>query len=230
MKPHQYLTGVSVTALGLGNRLIIRALKPHVKITRQQVGGSIGLGLFFSPVLARPIARYAPTTFTVVLVLWVVVAVAVGNTKAATKLAEADKEAREKAAKEKAAKNEAKADGRKEVSPETEQDEADDQDDDLQDAPADADLYALVRHVAAQSDQGTAAHLPDLLAEGQQRGMFEGWEQTDLKAHLAALGAPLVEGKKLTFGGRQRNRQAVLLEGLPESDPGTVPVVVQKAA
>ncbi|MFJ2866373.1 hypothetical protein [Kitasatospora sp. NPDC087314] len=226
MKLRRYLEGVSVTAFGLGNRLIIRAVRPHVEkvtITRQQVGGALALGLFFSPVLARPAARYAPTTVTVLLVLWVVVAVVVGNTEAAAELAEADQAAKEKAAK-------AKAGSQEEVSAEAGPDDSDDQDDELQDAPADADLYALVRYVAAMSDQGTAAHLPDLLAEGQKRRLFGGWEQGDLKAHLAALNAPLVEGKKLTFGGRQRNRQAVLLDGLPEGTPGTVPAVVQPAA
>jgi hypothetical protein len=83
---HPYLGGISLTALGLGNRLIIRTLKPHaskVRVTRQQVWGAVGLAAFLSPVLARPVARYAPTTLTVLLVLWVVVAVVLGNTDAA---------------------------------------------------------------------------------------------------------------------------------------------------
>ncbi|MEV7354414.1 hypothetical protein [Kitasatospora sp. NPDC091276] len=229
---HPYLGGISLTALGLGNRLIIRAVRPHaarLKVTKQQVGGALGLAVFFSPVLARPVARYAPTTITVVLVLWVVVAVVVGNTKAAVELAEADTKAREEAAEGKAARTAKSRSGASaEASAEAEPDYADDQEDEPQDPPADADLYALIRHVAAQSDQGTAAHLPDLLTEGQHRGWFGGWEQADLWAHLEALGAHLVKGKKLTFDGRQRNRQAVLLEGLPESDPGTVPAVLQK--
>ncbi|MGW3183852.1 hypothetical protein ACWDD9_31745 [Kitasatospora sp. NPDC001119] len=238
-----YLKGANLTALGLGTRLIIRAARPHaakLKVTKQQVGGAIGLGLFFSPVLARPVARYAPTTITVLLVLWVIVAVSVGNTKAAADLAAADEEAREKAAEEKAAKKaaaKASPDAKAEsASPSAgtpspaEPDGAGAPADEPQDAPADADLYALVRHVAAMSDQGTAAHLPDLLAEGQKRGLFGGWEQADLKDHLEALGAPVVEGKKLTFDGRQRNRQAVLLKGLPERAPGTVPAVLQKTA
>ncbi|MFD8785968.1 hypothetical protein [Kitasatospora sp. NPDC059599] len=214
MKLHRYLEGVSVTAFGLGNRLIIRAVRPHVEkvtITRQQVGGALALGLFFSPVLARPVARYAPTTVTVLLVLWVVVAVVVGNTEAAAELAEADQAAKEKAAK---------------AGP----DDSDDQDDELQDAPAEADLYALVRYVAGMSDQGTAAHLSQVLEEGQGRGLFGHWKVPDLRAHLEGLGVALVEGKKLTFNGRQRNRLAVLLDALPEAAPGTVPAVAQKAA
>jgi hypothetical protein len=101
--------------------------------------------------------------------------------------------------------------------------------DEPQEAPADATLYALIRHTADLSDQGTAAHLDDVLAEGQKRGLLGGWEKADLKEHLAALGAPLVEGKKLTFGGRQRNRQAVLLKGLPEADPAPVPALTSRA-
>ncbi|MFJ9607023.1 hypothetical protein ACIRS1_11855 [Kitasatospora sp. NPDC101176] len=224
MKPRQYLAGVSVTALGLGNRLIIRTLRPHISITRQQVGGALGLGLFFSPVLARPVARYAPTTITVLLVLWVVVAVVVGNTEAAAELAKADAERRAKAAADKARK--AKAGDRAACGGEPDADQADE----LQDAPADADLYALIRYVAQMSDQGTAAHLSHVLEEGQARGLFEGWQVPDLRAHLAGLGVALVDGKKLTFNGRQRNRLAVAVDALPEAAPGTVPAVVQDAA
>ncbi|MFF4813262.1 hypothetical protein ACFY2K_01620 [Kitasatospora sp. NPDC001309] len=226
MKLHRYLEGVSVTAFGLGNRLIIRAVRPHVEkvtITRQQVGGALALGLFLSPVLARPVARYAPTTVTVLLVLWVVVAVVVGNTEAAAELAEADQAAKEKPAK-------AKAEEQEEAAAKAGPDDSDDQDDELQDAPAEADLYALVRYVAGMSDQGTAAHLSHVLEEGQARGLFGGWKIPDLRGHLEGLGVGLVEGKKLTFNGRQRNRLAVLLDALPEAAPGTVPAVAQKAA
>ncbi|MGA5818825.1 hypothetical protein ACPC54_13330 [Kitasatospora sp. NPDC094028] len=209
MKLHHYLEGISLTAFGAGNRRIIRALRPHaskIKVTRQQAGGALALTVFFSPVLARPVARYAPTVITVALVLWVVVAVVVGNTTSP------DTES---------ATDDALANASAEAGP----DDSEDQDDELQDAPSDATLYALIRYVAGMSDQGTAAHLPDLLAEGQKRGLFSGWEQADLKAHLTTCGAPLVEGKKLTFGGRQRNRQAVLLEGLPEADPAPGPTL-----
>ena len=109
-------------------------------------------------------------------------------------------------------------------------DDADEPEVELQEPPADSTLYALIRHVAALSDQGTAAHRPDLLDEGQKRGLFASWDQADLKAHLTALGAPLVEGKKLTFEGRQRNRQAVLLDGLPAADPAPVPAPTRGAA
>ncbi|KJS56306.1 hypothetical protein VM98_07765 [Streptomyces rubellomurinus subsp. indigoferus] len=214
MKLHRYLEGVSLTAFGAGNRRIIRAVRPHAKkarLTRQQVGGGLALLAFFSPVLAHPVARYAPTTITVVLVLWVVVAVVVGNTSP-----DAESEADDQAL----------ADASGEAGP----DDAEDQDDELQDAPADADLYALVRYVAGMSDQGTAAHLSHVLEEGQARDLFGGWKVPDLRAHLEGLGVALVEGKKLTFNGRQRNRLAVLLNALPDTAPGTVPAVVRKAA
>lgn len=231
MKPLRYLEGVSLTAFGLGNRLIIRVIRPHVKVTRQQVGGALGLGLFFSPVLARPVARYAPTTIAVVVVLWVIIAVAIGNTKAADELAKADKATREKAAREKAAmKAKASSGAKTEDSEEASSEEGDDQGDEPQDAPSDADLYALIRYVAGMSDQGTAAHLSHVLEEGQARGLFEAWTVSDLRAHLEDLGVALVEGKKLTFNGRQRNRLAVQLDALPESAPGTVPAVLQKTS
>ncbi|GAA2129868.1 hypothetical protein GCM10009760_01610 [Kitasatospora kazusensis] len=215
MKPHRYLEGISLTAFGAGNRRMIRAVRPHagkVRLTRQQLGGGLALLAFFSPVLARPVARYAPTAITVALVLWVVVAVVVGNTASPGTESGADGEA--------LAGTWAEA-GR---------DGCDGQDDELQDAPADADLYALIRYVAGMSDQGTAAHLSHVLEEGQARGLFGGWKIPDLRARLEGLGVALVEGKKLTFNGRQRNRLAVLLEALPESAPGTVPAVLHKAA
>ncbi|MFD8701741.1 hypothetical protein ACFV1W_03830 [Kitasatospora sp. NPDC059648] len=227
MKPRQYLAGVSVTAFGLGNRLIIRTIRPRakdIKVTRQQVGGALALGLFFAPVLARPVARYAPTTITVLLVLWVVVAVVAGNTAAAAELAMADAEKRAEGAADKAKK--AKAGDRAETGEPAEAEQADE----LQDAPADADLYALIRYVAQMSDQGTAAHLSHVLEEGHARGLFGGWQLPDLRAHLEGLGVALVEGKKLTFNGRQRNRLAVAVDALPETAPGTVPAVAQDAA
>lgn len=88
--------------------------------------------------------------------------------------------------------------------------------------PPEAVLLDLIREVAALSDQGTAAHLQHLLEIGQQRGHFGGWTLADLKDHLAELRLTVVDGKKLTFGGRQRNRQAVLL-------PELIPAVLQKA-
>ncbi|MFJ6382982.1 hypothetical protein ACIQI7_23640 [Kitasatospora sp. NPDC092039] len=235
MKPHHYLEGASLTALGRGNRLIIRAIRPHtakLKVTRQQIGGALALAAFLSPVLARPVARYAPTTITVLLVLWVVAAVAVGNTKAAAELAQADEAAHDKAAGKKPAENAAArkdGDSAETASP-SEQDDAGVQADEPQDTPADADLYALVRYVAEMSDQGTAAHLSHVLEEGQARGFFEGWAVADLRAHLESLGVALIEGKKLTFNGRPRNRLAVALDALPETAPGAVPAVLRKAA
>ncbi|MFI6153309.1 hypothetical protein ACIBCA_11495 [Kitasatospora sp. NPDC051170] len=201
---------MSLTAFGAGNRRIIRAVRPHaakVRFTKQQVGGAVALLAFLSPALARPVARYAPTVVTVALVLWVVVAVVVGNAALSADAAADDQ-----------------------ALAEVEQDDSEDQDDELQAAPADADLFALVRYIAGMSDQGTAAHLSHVLDEGQARGLFEGWKVADLRAHLEGLGVALVEGKKLTFNGRQRNRLAVLLEALPESAPGTLPAVARKAA
>ncbi|MEV7935268.1 hypothetical protein AB0O82_03915 [Kitasatospora sp. NPDC088264] len=214
MKLHRYLEGVSLTAFGAGNRRIIRTVRPHigkVRLTKQQVGVAVAVLAFLSPALARPAARYAPTVITVALVLWVVVAVVVGNASP-----DADS----------AVDDQALAD----VSTEAGPDDGEDQGDELQDAPVDADLFALIRYVAGMSDQGTAAHLSHVLKEGQARALFGGWKVPDLKAHLEDLGVALVEGKKLTFNGRQRNRLAVLLDALPESAPGTVPTVAQKAA
>lgn len=89
--------------------------------------------------------------------------------------------------------------------------------------PPPAVVLDLIREVAALSDQGTAAHLQQLLEVGQQRGHFGGWTLADLKDHLVELRLTVVDGKKLTFDGRQRNRQAVLL-------PEPAPVALQKAA
>lgn len=100
----------------------------------------------------------------------------------------------------------------------------------LQDAPADEVLYALIRHVAGLSDQGTAAHLQQLLEEGQKRGLLGGWDVAALKAHLAEeLRLPVTELKQ-TFSRRQRVRLGVWLRDLPEAAPAAVPVVVRKVA
>lgn len=106
----------------------------------------------------------------------------------------------------------------------------DDQDDEIQDAPADATLYALIRHVAGFTKQGTAAHLSQVLEEGEKRGLLGGWEVEDLREHLTALGVPVVEKKKLTVGGLDRTRMAVLLAALPADDPAPVPAVASDAA
>lgn len=106
----------------------------------------------------------------------------------------------------------------------------DDADEWIQDSPPEAVLWALIRHTAALTKQGTAAHLQAVLDEGQRRGEFGDWTVADLAEELASYGVPVVEGKKLTVGGRDRNRKAVLLEALPEADPAPFPVLVQSAA
>ena len=165
--------------------------------TWKHVGGAAGVTYLLWPTVdkaLREVRPVLPTVLTVASVVWLVIAMVIGSSEAGVKPAP--------------------------DSPDAEQLDDDGQpDEELQDPPADATLYELIRQVAKRSDQGTAAHLPDLLDEGRRRGLFGGWEQADLKAHLTALGAPLVEGKKLTFGGLQRNRQAVLLDGLPEAAP-----------
>jgi len=91
-------------------------------------------------------------------------------------------------------------------------------------------LLALIRHVAATSDQGTAAHLQQVLEEGRQRGLFGGWAMADLRAHLTEdLGLPVAELKQ-TFRRRQRVRLGVWLRDLPEVDPAPVPAVLKRAA
>jgi hypothetical protein len=99
----------------------------------------------------------------------------------------------------------------------------------IQDSPDEAVLWALIRHTAALTKQGTAAHLQAVLDEGQRRGEFGDWTVADLAEELASYGVPVVEGKKLTVGGRDRNRKAVLLAALPEADPAPVPAIVQGA-
>ncbi|MCZ0207919.1 hypothetical protein OZK63_21130 [Streptomyces sp. UMAF16] len=100
-------------------------------------------------------------------------------------------------------------------------------------APADAEepceplaldtLSAVVRRVAGDR-QG--AHLADLLAEPE----LTGWEQSDLKATITALGVP-VEEFKLRFSGRQRVRDGVRLRDLPPpAAPGPAPTAAPAPA
>jgi hypothetical protein len=109
-------------------------------------------------------------------------------------------------------------------------DAPDDADEWIQDSPPEDVLWALIRHTAALTKQGTAAHLQAVLDEGQRRGQFGDWTVADLAEELASYGVPVVEGKKLTVGGKDRNRKAVLLATLPEAEPAPVPVLVQPAA
>jgi len=152
------------------------------------------------------VGAWLPTTVTVSVLLWVLAALIAGQAQPET---------------------DAAAETQPEAPPAGPA--AEDDGEWIDEAPAPAVLFALIRHVAATSDQGTAAHLPDLLAEGQRRGLFGDWKQPDLKDYLLEIGAPFEEKKKLTFRGRQRTRQAVLLKGLPEADPAPVPAVLQKA-
>lgn len=196
----RYLEGVSLPAFARGNRRIIAAVKSRTEVT---VTWKHAAGTAGAVLFFWPVVgKWVPTMVTVTVVLWVVTAVVVGSA-AGHPQAAADTPTADQAAEQEA---------------------------EPQEAPAAEVLYALIRHTAARSDQGTAAHLDDVLAEGHKRGLLGGWEKADLKEHLTALGAPLVEGKKLTFGGRQRNRQAVLLEGLPEADPAPVPALTARAA
>jgi hypothetical protein len=106
----------------------------------------------------------------------------------------------------------------------------DDADEWIQDSPPEAVLWALIRHTAALTKQGTAAHLQAVLDEARKRGEMTDWTVSDLAEELASYGVPVAEQKKLTVGGRQYNRTAVLLSALPEADPAPVPAIVQPAA
>ncbi|MFH8380656.1 hypothetical protein ACH4E7_06900 [Kitasatospora sp. NPDC018058] len=99
----------------------------------------------------------------------------------------------------------------------------------IQESPAPEVLWALIRHTAGLTKQGTAAHLQAILDEGQKRGEFDGWDVTELGGELEALGVRVIEKKKLTLGGKDHTRKAVLLSDLPEADPATVPAIVQGA-
>ena len=205
----RYLEGCTWAAFWRGSRVMVAKVAPHISYrpTWKHVGVAAGATYFMWPMVTKELARVRPvlpTVLTVSAVVWVVAAMVIGSSGAALKPAPGH-------------------------APDSEQLDDGQAEDEVQDPPAEATLYALIRHVAALSDQGTAAHLPNLLDEGQQRGLFAGWDQADLKAHLVDLGAPLVAGKKLTFGGRQRNRQAVLLDGLPAADPAPVPALTRGA-
>ncbi|MCG6493422.1 hypothetical protein [Kitasatospora sp. A2-31] len=105
--------------------------------------------------------------------------------------------------------------------------EPDDTDEWIQDSPPEAVLWALIRHTAALTRQGTAAHLQAVLEEGQRRGEFGDWTVADLTEELASYGVPVVGQKKLTVEGRNLNRSAVLLAALPEADSAPVPAIRQ---
>ncbi|MFB7473997.1 hypothetical protein [Kitasatospora sp. NPDC056184] len=116
------------------------------------------------------------------------------------------------------------------AAPPTAAPEPDDADEWIQDSPDEAVLWALIRHTASLTRQGTGAHLQAVLDEARKRGEMTDWKVADLTEELASYGVPVVEGKKLTVDGRNRNRMAVLLEALPEADPAPFPAIVQSAA
>jgi len=199
-----YLEGCTWAAFQRGSRVLVVTVKSKISYrpSWKHAGGAVAAVYFLWPIVRRVLPTLVTVT-TVTATGWIVAAMAIGASGAGMKSV---------------------------TSPGVEQlDGGGEPDDELQDPPADATLYALIRHVAALSDQGTAAHLDDLLAEGQRRGLFGGWEKADLKEHLGDVGAPVVEGKKLTFSGRQRVRQAVLLEGLPVAAPAPVPALTRGA-
>jgi hypothetical protein len=236
-----YLKGVNLATFAAGNRRIVAAIKarntepgpepcehpehkrpshaehcashPAAKAEQGDVkrpfvmwawraGGTAGVLWLFWPL----VGAWLPTAVTVSVLLWVLAALVAGQGHVP---AAASGEAEKGAASGQAA--------------------ADDDGEWIDEEPPLQVLLALIRHVANTSDQGTAAHLDDVLTEGQRRGLFGGWEKADLKAHLMEdLGLP-VEELKLTFRRRQRVRLGVRLKALPEAVPAPVPAVLQKA-
>ncbi|MFE6868330.1 hypothetical protein ACFVFS_17410 [Kitasatospora sp. NPDC057692] len=107
--------------------------------------------------------------------------------------------------------------------------EPDDADEWIQDSPDEGVLWALIRHTANLTKQGTAAHLQAVLDEARKRGEMTDWTVADLTEELASYGVPVVPQKKLTIEGRALNRSAVLLADLPEGHPAPFPAIVQPA-
>jgi hypothetical protein len=234
----QYLAGVSVAAFGRGNRRIIAAVKargtvappdpcahpdhkkpshaehcashpapsvatdePHpFKVWAWRLGGTAAALFFLWPL----VGKWVPTTLAATVTVWALAALIAGQEGAPA------------------------AAGSTEASSPTElAGTALDDEEWIQAAPAPDALWALIRHTAGLTKQRTAAHLQAVLEEGVKRGQFDAWTVTDLADELAALGVPVVDGKKLTVGGRDRNRMAVLLADLPQADPAPVPAVLQ---
>lgn len=164
-------------------------------------GVTIGVLVFLWPL----VGAWLPTTVSVTALLWVLAALVAGQGQPEVEAAPQQPEG-------------------------ATAEQADDDGEFIDLEPPAPVLYALVRHVAATSDQGTAAHLDDLLAEGQRRGLFGGWEKADLKAHLTEDLRLPVEELKLHFRRRQRVRLGVRLKALPEADLAPVPAVLQKTA
>lgn len=243
----ELLEGISLKAFAAGNRRIITAVKARSSVTEpdpcghpdhkkpshaehcashptpvvpadtghpfvtraKRLGGGVATVVGVLWLFWPTIHRWVPTVFAGAVTLWVIAAVVAGQERPADDTA-------------------GKTAPAPVAAPAPEDD--DQEDDEIQDAPPADTLYALIRHVAGLSDQGTAAHLSQILEEGEKRGLLGGWEVADLSDHLADLGLPVVEKKKLTFSRRQRVRSAVLLAALPEADPAPVPAVAGDAA
>lgn len=241
MRRPEILAGISVKAFGRGNRRIIAAAKargaaappdpcthpehqkpahaehcashpapaaaadkPHpFKVWAARLGGTAAALYVLWPL----VGKWIPTTLAVATTLWTLTALILGQEEAAATA----------------------ADSAEAPAPEPVAVAGQDDEEWIQAPPAPDTLWALIRHTAALTKQGTAAHLQAVLDEGQKRGEFDAWTVTDLADELAVLGVPVVEGKKLTIGGRDRNRMAVLLAALPEADPAPVPAVRQSA-
>jgi hypothetical protein len=238
------LAGASVKAVIRGNRRLLAAIKArgavaepdpcehpdHKKPTHAQhcashptpkapaddehpfvtwakrVGGAVGVLFLLWPL----VGKWLPTVAAGTVTLWVLAALIAGQERPA----EAPSGTAQPA----------------DASLPTTTSQDDDAEEFIQADPSPDVLWALVRHTAGLTKQGTAAHLSAVLEEGQRRGQFGGWRTPDLADLLASLGVPVVEGKKLTVGGRDRNRQAVLLAALPQADPAPVPAVASSAA
>jgi hypothetical protein len=239
----ELLQGVSLKAVARGNRRIISAVKARSTVAEpdpcghpdhkkpshaehcashpapqapadvaehpfvtwaKRIGSTAGVLFLLWPL----VGKWLPTAAAGGLTLWVLAALVAGQERPATSSAEKSSPAKPDDA--------SAVDGQ--------------EDDEIQDAPLAATLYALIRHVAGLTKQGTAAHLSQVLEEGERRSLLGGWEVADLSDHLTSLGVPVVEKKKLTVGGRDYTRMAVLLAALPQTDPAPVPAVASAAA
>jgi hypothetical protein len=241
-----YLAGVSLAAIGRGNRRMLAPIKAHATEKRQGHGEALatwkerrakareikdpeerakaleelgrerpshpmlvaaGCAVVAAVVVWPMLHGHRAALLAGAATLWILVALILGQT---------DKEA----------PGEAPANSSVDGADNT---PADDDGEWIQEAPTPEVLWALIRHTASLTKQGTAAHLQAVLDEGQKRGQFDAWEVADLTEELASYGVPVVEGKKLTIGGKDRNRKAVLLSALPEADPAPVPAIVHSA-
>jgi hypothetical protein len=134
----RYLEGCTLTAFTRGSRaLVLRIKSTGYKPTWSHAGGLAVGTWLFWPT----IGPLVPAGLTTMATLWLLIAVILGNTGTAATAPTTAGAAAEST--------------------------SSDPPQELQAPPSDDVLTALIRHTAALSDQGTAAHLPDLLAEGQ---------------------------------------------------------------